>query len=69
MRANSESKKAKAAFDAAKGAKRASRESEKQGGEPPKILDKGDKKGKTKWPPAPKGDDPKEQEDTIHKAR
>ena len=51
MEANSEGKKAKAA-------KRASRESEKQGGEPPKIPDKGDKKGKTKWPSAPKGDDP-----------
>ena len=69
MGANSEGKKAKAAFDAAKAVKRAPRESEKQGGEPPKIPDKGDKKGKIKWPPAPKGDDPKEQEDTIHKAR
>ena len=59
---NSEGKKAKAAFDAAKASKRSSREPEKKGSESSKISNKGDKKGKIKWPPAPKGDDPKEQE-------
>ncbi|CAJ1952567.1 unnamed protein product [Cylindrotheca closterium] len=71
LEANSEGKKAKAAFDAAKAAKKASKESGKKGDQVSKGSEKGDKTnktGKSKWPPAPKGDDPKEQEinGTLH---
>ncbi|CAJ1966039.1 unnamed protein product [Cylindrotheca closterium] len=71
LEANPEGKKAKAAFDAAKAAKKASKESGKKGDQVSKGSEKGDKTnktGKSKWPPAPKGDDPKEQEinGTLH---